>query len=206
MWGGPAPNVRIRVRPVPATEDPPADEPQLDPPDEVMEQYEREVMPVSRVPVYCAAKFRTALDPRHERVCGGLLLPSTYGGFMHAYDTDDHHTPVTTAGNPIGPDRAPARRRFRLVAPETGEEWARLYAGLLILEVLAMLVLAGWGGEIIFSTWVTMALVAAALMFAIGINLTLEDGERQWPLRWVLWLLGISIAINFGGALIAMLS
>jgi hypothetical protein len=66
-----------------------------------MERYERDVLPVRRDPLYCVR-------------CRGLLLPSTYGGFMHAYDRDDTHTPVAPRGaeNPIGPPRKGFLRRL----------------------------------------------------------------------------------------------
>lgn len=39
--------------------------------------------------------------------CEGLLLPSQYGGYIHAYDSDDSHTPVVKGGS-----RASWYRRF----------------------------------------------------------------------------------------------
>lgn len=65
----------------------------------------------TRERILCEAVTDQVMRPR---ICGGLLLPSQYGGFIHAFESDDDHIPVAPkkAQNPIGPPKLPWWRRL----------------------------------------------------------------------------------------------
>lgn len=141
-------------------------------------------------PIYC-----TRPRVRGDRVypCGGLLLPSEYGGYIHAYDKDDTHVPQV--GQPHL-EHVPwyARDRFPL-----GMAVPCLFA------LVMLLVIHSTSDTVLPTTYVTFGLIVAACLWAIAIHRRYPEGKRARPLRWPVRVILLALAVNVGG-LVALVS
>lgn len=146
-------------------------------------------------PIHCTAiRMRAVSSPgrtsAYDYPCGGLLLPSEYGGYIHAYDSDDDHAPQV--GQP----------HLEHVPWWAGDRYPLKYALCVLAALVMLLVIYSTSDYVLPSTYVTFALIIAACLWAIWINKRYPEGKRARPLRWPMRVLLLAVAVNVGGLVI----